>query len=276
MHDARMIIGLSGWMDGGDVSLGTVKYLVKHLEARELADIEPDHFYIYNFPGSMGISSLFRPHTNIEEGLVTSFDEPENKFYCHERGNVVLFQGKEPNIHWKEYAECIFEVASACRVREIYFVGSVSGLVPHTRDPIFWSSASDEETRGRMQAHGMYPSAYEGPASIATYLITRAQEHDISIATMVATIPSYIDGKNAKCIHAAVERLGMVLDLSIDLTELESARDHFVRQAQMALEGDSKLAEKVRKLEEMYDDELAPDDDDDLREWFERQNLKAD
>ena len=56
-----MIIGLSGWMDGGEVSTGAAKYLVTHFEAERFAEIDPDVFYIYNFPGSMEISALFGP-----------------------------------------------------------------------------------------------------------------------------------------------------------------------------------------------------------------------
>ena len=45
---SRMVIGLSGWMDGGEVSTGTLEYLADLFDARELASIAPDDFYIYN------------------------------------------------------------------------------------------------------------------------------------------------------------------------------------------------------------------------------------
>jgi proteasome assembly chaperone (PAC2) family protein len=263
--NARMILGFSGWMDGGEVSTGTVEYLVEHLRAEDLAEIDPGPFYIYNFPGSMSVSTLFRPHTTIEEGLVTSFDEPENQFYCHEPQRLILFTGKEPNIRWREFAECVFRVVQDFNVRELYFVGSVSGLVPHTRDPIFWSSSSDENTRGRMQNHTLYPSSYEGPASFATYMISQAQERGLSMATLVAAIPAYIEGKNARCILAA----------AVNLDSLRTERDRFMKQAEKAMTKDESLAEKVRQLEEIYDRELASDDDD-IRDWFNRQNLQMD
>ena len=53
IDDATLVLAFSGWMDGGDVSTGTVKRLVDLLDAPLLAEIDPEPFYIYNFPGSM-------------------------------------------------------------------------------------------------------------------------------------------------------------------------------------------------------------------------------
>ena len=69
---ATLVLAFSGWMDGGDVSTGTVKRLVHLLDAEPIAEIDPEPFYIYNFPGSMEIASLFRPHIEIEDGVITA------------------------------------------------------------------------------------------------------------------------------------------------------------------------------------------------------------
>ena len=57
----RMLIGLSGWMDSGEVSTGTINWLITYLGARKFAEIEPEGFYIYNFPGGMETSASLRP-----------------------------------------------------------------------------------------------------------------------------------------------------------------------------------------------------------------------
>src|SRR3954454_7506741 len=81
---ATLVLAFTGWMDGGDVSTGTVRRLVDLLGARPIAEIDSDPFYLFNFPGSMEIAALFRPTVEIEDGLVQSVDMPENVFYCHE------------------------------------------------------------------------------------------------------------------------------------------------------------------------------------------------
>jgi len=61
LHDATLLLALTGWMDGGDVSTGTVQRIMQGRQVTELARIDPDPFYIFNFPGSMEVAALFRP-----------------------------------------------------------------------------------------------------------------------------------------------------------------------------------------------------------------------
>ncbi|GIT30930.1 MAG: hypothetical protein Ct9H300mP1_29760 [Planctomycetaceae bacterium] len=50
------------------------------VDAQPFAEIDPDPFYIYNFPGSMEMSALFRPEIRVEDGLVTSIELPRHIF----------------------------------------------------------------------------------------------------------------------------------------------------------------------------------------------------
>src|SRR5436309_15350696 len=88
---ATLVLAFTGWMDGGDVSTGTVRRLVDLLGARPIAEVDPEPFYLYNFPGSMELAALFRPHIEIEDGLIKSLDMPVGTFYCHGPANLVLF-----------------------------------------------------------------------------------------------------------------------------------------------------------------------------------------
>ena len=77
----RLVLGFSGWMNSAHVSTGSVKWLINILGASRSAGIAPDGFYLYNLPGTMQTAEEFRPHTKIEDGLITYYDEPENIFY---------------------------------------------------------------------------------------------------------------------------------------------------------------------------------------------------
>jgi len=135
LEGATMVLAFSGWMDGGAVSPGTVERLMDLLDAKPIAEIDSEPFYIYNFPGSMEMTALFRPHIEIKDGLITTVDMPGNVFYCHEPANLVFFIGKEPNLRWRQFGECIFYLAHEVGVSRILFVGSFGGAVPHTRQP---------------------------------------------------------------------------------------------------------------------------------------------
>lgn len=144
LDGGTMILSFSGWMDGGDASSGTVKRLVRLLDARQFASIDAEPFYILNFPGSMELAALFRPNIDIEDGLVRSIDMPRNRFYAAPDHNLILFRGREPNMKWQTFGECIFKLAHDNGVKRLIFVGSFGGAVPHTREPRMHVTCSEE------------------------------------------------------------------------------------------------------------------------------------
>ncbi|HOJ32219.1 MAG TPA: PAC2 family protein [Candidatus Hydrogenedentes bacterium] len=271
---AKMIIGLSGWMDGGDVSTGVIEQLSERLNAKEFAEIDPEEFYIYNFPGSMEISALFRPHVKLEDGMVTEYAEPSNEFYCSEEHQLILFSGKEPNLRWNEYAECLFEIAEHYGVSTIWFVGSVAGTVPHTKAPRFFASVSDEKMKELFDRFQLKPSNYEGPASIITHMMTFARDRGIAMGSLVAEIPAYVQGRNIKCIAAAAEKICAILDIEIDLDDLKIVSQEFDKRLTETAKKRPELAELIRKMELEYDKEQLQYREEDLRAWFEKQNLR--
>src|SRR5215203_4810219 len=121
LQDATLLLALTGWMDGGDVSTGTVRQLMGRREVKQIACIEPDDFYIYNFPGDMDTAALFRPEVKYDNGLVTRFELPSNVFWADETDNLVFFVGKEPNLRWQAFADCIFHLTRTLGVSRILF-----------------------------------------------------------------------------------------------------------------------------------------------------------
>lgn len=276
LRNPRMVMGLSGWMDGGDVSTGTVRCLIDKVHARKFAEIDPKGFYLCSFPGSMEITALFRPHTKIIEGLVESIETPVNTFLYSESGDLILFEGKEPNLNWEEFGECIFSMCEEFGVKMIYFIGSVAGLVPHTREPRLFCSVSHPELKETFQRYGVKFANYEGPASIITYLTANAHERGISMVSLVATIPAYVQGSNPKCIEAATRRLAGMLELDIELGDLAVSSDEFEKKLGDVVEEQPELESNIHRLEEDYDSEIFNNEMGDLKEWLEQQGIRVD
>ena len=276
LEDMRMLLGFSGWMDGGDVSTGTVGHLVGALRARKLAEIDPKDFYIYNLPGSMETSAIVRPYTKIRNGLITAYEPPTNTFHVDEANRLILFEGKEPNLRWQEYADCIFSVAAAFDVRRIFFIGSVAGVVPHTRQPRLYSSVSSPEMKADLESYGVRFSNYEGPASIVTYLTTVAAQKALPMASLVAEIPAYIQGGNPICIEAMVRRVAAILDIQVDLEDLEGVSAVFEERLDKLVEEREELVALIRKLESDYDNEIFDTQMGDLKQWLEQQGIRLD
>jgi proteasome assembly chaperone (PAC2) family protein len=256
LEQATMLLALTGWMDGGLVSTGTVERFMENRDLVDLARIDSDPFYIFNFPGSMEIAALFRPEVSVEKGLITEFDWPANTFHGDTAANLVFFLGREPNLLWQEFADCIFEVATTVGVTRIIFMGSFGGTVPHTREPRMYGSVSHPHLTPLVESYGMRLSEYEGPASFANLLLDQAAAHDIEMLSLVAEIPGYLQGINPLSIEAVSRRLAKILNQPVNLTSLRAASNEWETKVSDAVEKDPKLAARVRKLERQYDNEL--------------------
>lgn len=251
-----LVLAFSGWMDGGDVSTGTVSRLVHLLEAQTVAEIDPEPFYIYNMPGPMEVAALFRPPVEIEEGLIRSCEMPRNAFSLHRDGRLALFEGKEPNLHWRLFGECVFALAERLGVRRILYVGSFAGGVPHTRQPRLFVTCSDATLLPEMEKYATRRSGYRGPGSFNSYLMSQAGTVGIEMISLVAEIPSYLQGTNPMCIEAVTRRLAKILKLPLDLDALRQASTEWELQISSLVEENKELADTVRQLEEAYDNEL--------------------
>jgi proteasome assembly chaperone (PAC2) family protein len=256
LTDATLLLALGGWMDGGLVSTGTVKNLMRGRDLVAVGRIEPRGFYIDNFPGSMEIAALFRPHVKYDNGIIESFAMPSNDFYADPPAQMAFFVGKEPNLDWIGFADCIFDVCARLGVKRIIFMGSFGGTVPHTREPRLFGSVSERRLLPLLEQHGLRPTQYEGPASFATYLLTRSAPAGVEMLSIAAEIPGYLEGLNPLSIEAVTRRLAAILNLPVDLSELRAASNAWELQVTDAVEKDPELAETVRKLEKDYDDEL--------------------
>ncbi len=256
LKQGTLVLAFTGWMDGGDVSTGTVKRLVDLVDAEEFAGIDPEPFYIFNMPGSMEIAALFRPAVEIEEGLVQSLAMPTNRFYVHEERNLALFIGQEPNLRWRTFADLILDLSKRIGVKRMLFVGSFGGSVPHTRQPRLYVTCSEERLLPEMEQYAVARTGYSGPGSFSSYLMTRVKEVGIEMVSLVAEIPGYLQGTNPSSIEAVTRRLAKYLKLPLDLDSLRAASTEWELRVTTVVEQDEELTATVRQLEEAYDNEL--------------------
>jgi len=256
LKNSTLLLALTGWMDGGHVSTGTVRHLMQGRDLTAIARIEPGPFYIHNFPGDMETAALFRPEVKHDSGLVTHFDFGTNEFTADPKTNLVFFLGKEPNLNWPGFADCIFDVCKKLDVKRIIFIGSFGGTVPHTREPRLFGSVSDSSLLPLLDDHAIRPSDYEGPASFASYLVHRSPRQKVEMISIAAEIPGYLQGTNPLSIEAVTRRLGRLVGLPINLAELRAASTAWELQVSDAIEKDDDLAKTVRQLEEQYDNDL--------------------
>lgn len=256
LRDATLLLAFTGWMDGGEVSTGTVERLIEQTDAEPFAEIDPDGYYIESFPGSMEIVALFRPHVHVIDGTIAEFDMPGGQFYADPQHNLAFLIAREPNLHWQRFGDAIYEVVEQIGVRRIIFIGSFAGAVPHTREPRLHTTVSDGALKEELAHYGVRFANYEGPASFSTYLSARAPEEEVRMASLVAEIPPYIEGRNPLSIEAVTRRLAAILDLPVDMNALRAESDEWESKVSEKVEDNEELAEQIREMETAYDDDL--------------------
>jgi len=263
-------------MNGGDVSTGTVDHLIRTLHTEEIAEIKADGYYLYNFPGSMETAAIFRPYCRIKDGIVEEYDLPTNTFFYNAEQNLILFAGNEPNINWSNFTDCIFSFCNNFGVKQIVFIGSVAGLVPHTREPWIFCSVSEPSLKEKLENFGVRFSNYEGPSSFITYLTTEAPANGIEMVNLIATIPAYVQGYNPTGIESIMKKLTAILGMHLDLRDLQTGSDEFEKKLTNVVRRQPELAESIVKLEEDYDNEVFNSEMGDLKTWLQQQGIRVD
>ena len=106
------------------------------------------------------------------------------------------------------------------------------------------------------ETYGVRRSHYEGPGSFTSFLMTQASASEMEMVSLVAEIPTYLQGTNPASIEAVTRRLAKILKLPLDLDSLRSTSTEWELRISSAVEENEELAEKIRELEKAYDDEL--------------------
>lgn len=256
LSGGTMLMALTGWMDGGLVSTGTLQGIMSDMNVLPFARVDIDPFYLLNFPGSMELAALFRPDVRYDDGMVAEYQLPPDTMYSSDESKLLFFSGREPNLRWRAFAEAIVDAAHRAQVGRIIFMGSFGGPVPHTRQPRMFATVSHAHLKPMLRGHGIRFSSYQGPSSFATMLLQYCSQHELEMINLVSEIPGYLQGVNPPSIESVTRQLAKMLNLPVDLAALRRRSDEWEVQISQLVEKDPELAETVRKLEEDYDNDL--------------------
>ncbi len=236
-EEIYMIVGWRQWADGGSVSSGLPQYLIHQTKARAIGSINPDGFYLFQFPGT---HDLVRPAVQFIEGYPVSLTTPHNDLYYsgNERRGVVYFLGDEPQLDVERYVRALLDIAEDLGVKRIIGLGGVYGELPFDKERMISCNYSLQDLKAELEPMGVSFSDYHGGASIGSYVCKRSGERGIEYMGFYAFVPSY-DFSTVEQIGnviriendftswlAIMRRLNHMLHLGIDLTDLEKKSDH--------------------------------------------------
>jgi proteasome assembly chaperone (PAC2) family protein len=196
---------------------------------------------------------------SLEDGLTRRIEWPENAFYAASvpgsagaaDRDAVLLLGIEPNTRWRTFNDEIVGLARELDVQRVVTLGALLADVPHTRPSPVTGSASDEKL---VEELGLSASRYEGPTGIVGVLHDACREASLASASLWAAVPHYASlAPSPRAAHALCKRLVDLLGVEVDLEELETAGDTYVRQVSEAVSSDEETDTYVRELERRAD-----------------------
>src|SRR5215210_8664312 len=251
-----LVAAFRGWNDGGQGATLAAGYLARIWDAEQFADIDPEGFI--DFQSN-------RPHVSLDEGLTRRIEWPENAFY-HARipgtdRDAILLLGVEPSLRWQTFCKLVVDLARDLEVELLVTLGSLLADVPHTRAAPVTGAASDPELVASL---GLQHSRYEGPTGIVGVLQDACREQGLPAASLWAAVPHYVSlAPSPRAARALCDRLGQLIDVPVDTTELAEAEEAYAEQVTEAVSTDEETAAYVADLERRTD-ELDLEEHEDL------------
>ena len=259
LRHPSMVCGIDGWVNGGEASTGTIRYMVDKLGASKFAEIPIDRFHIFQMPGQLSL----RPQVRIENGMLKEHHFPTNEFFywvnTSADHDMIIFSGSEPNMNWEEYAGALLSVVKQFKVDRVYLLGGVLDRVPYTKEPNVSCSCSSVELRSEMEKYRMSGVEYEGPGSFGTTLLHLCQQQKVEMVILVARAAYYPEfniliPRNPSSIRALVTRLEGILDVDLDTSDLDKQVQEFEGKLDFMVGSNPELRNYLAKLEEEYEE----------------------
>ncbi len=252
-----MIAAFRGWNDGGQAATLAASTLAQTWGATRFADIDPEAFVDFQ---------ATRPTVKLDSGMTRQIEWPEIRFLAGaipgaDRDAVILI-GVEPNYRWRAFNDLVVGLARDLGVELVVTLGALLADVPHTRPAPVTGAASDLELVTEL---GLQPSRYEGPTGIVGVLHDACRRSGIPSVSLWSAVPHYVSlAPSPRAAKALCERLGELLKVSIDVTELVEAEELYSEQISEAVSSDPETASYVAELERRADTIEEVFDDSDL------------
>lgn len=239
VEELYMLVGWRQWADGGSISSGLPHYLVQRTGARQIGEIRPDGFYLFQIPGT---HDLVRPVVRFEEGYPESLQKRQNELHFAQLGDkgLVIFLGDEPHMDVERYVDALLSAARQLKVRRIISFGGVYGELPYDKERMVSAIFSLPELKAGLEPLAVNLSNYQGGASIGSYVCRRAGELGIELVGFYAFVPTYdfsALGKVENSIRIendfmawlnVMRRVDHMLGLGFDLSDLEARTQRLI------------------------------------------------
>jgi proteasome assembly chaperone (PAC2) family protein len=240
-----LIAAFAGWPDAAEVASGTARFLSRKLRARRFAEIDPEEFYVF---------TETRPTTLILAPGQRALEWPSNELFYWKNPSgerdLVILQGREPNLNWHVYVDILVDLSSRLGVSQVIALGGTYDAVSHRGQVSLSGHATSTDLSELLDRFNITASAYEGPSSVQSALLEACRERDMQAVSLWGHAPHYVRAApNPKVSHAMLRVLKTILDVDIDLTELEVAGEALEAKVDAAMLENPELRDYVDQLD---------------------------
>jgi proteasome assembly chaperone (PAC2) family protein len=244
-----LVCAFKGWNDAGDAASAALQFVGASLNAERFATLDPEEFFDFQ---------ATRPTVRITEGATREITWPSLELYeakiPRAPRDLVLLGGPEPSMRWRTFCTAVTDLAEALGCQMVVTLGALLADVPHTRPVHITGLSSDEGLTERLG--DVTTGNYEGPTGITGVLHGACAEAGIPSASLWASVPHYVAAApNPKAALALVRRLELLVGVTVDAEELETAAEDYERQVSLAVQSDPDVQAFVERLEQAAEDE---------------------
>lgn len=238
-----LIAGFDGWGNALNISKGMAAYLIRRLEAKKFADLDPDTFYRYDEQ---------RPVVDIVEGKLNTLTPPSGSFYAVEtdenQSDIVILKANEPNLRWFKFMELLFSICQKLRIRRVITIGSMYDNVLHT-DRILSGIASSPEMLSELKQKRINPISYQGPSAIHSIIQSEGTKKGYECISLWSHCPYYLQGTTHFGILSYLgELIAGLVNFQLDTLDLQDNWKKLENQINTLVEGNSELQSLISNL----------------------------
>jgi predicted ATP-grasp superfamily ATP-dependent carboligase len=230
-----------GWKeDAGAIGSGILDYLRDKLNAKLFAEIEPTGYFPLN-----GVT--------VNDDVAVF---PECRFYYSSDKRLLLLESHSPHTDWYRFLNTVIDVSLAnCRLSEIYTIGGMISLAPHTTPRQVMAVSGSAEARLDLQNYGLDTSMnYETPEgqrpTLSSYLVWLAAQKRIKGASIWVPVPFYLTSvSDPEAWELLLRFFDRRFDLGLDFAELEREVADRRRLLEQARRDNAEMDEFIKRLE---------------------------
>jgi proteasome assembly chaperone (PAC2) family protein len=204
---------IAAWPGIGNVALIVARYMKDKLNAEEIGEIQPFHFF-----DPIGVM--------VKGNIVEAPQFPESKFYYWHNPNsdrdIVLFIGDEqPSSKGYELANCVLDVSQKLKVKRVYTCAAAIARIHHTEQSRVWGATTNRKLIDELRKYDIVLRGELQIAGLNGLFLGVAKERGIQGICLLGEVPSYTTRiPNPKASLAVLDILTKILGIDINLAEL--------------------------------------------------------